>query len=47
MEKIIMTNKYFKLLQEFPPRTITNEEQLDATQEVIDRLLDKGELNQE
>jgi len=42
-----MTNQYLKLLQEFPPRTITNEQQLEATQEVIDCLLDKGELNQD
>ncbi|ELS05531.1 putative transcription regulator containing HTH domain [Xenococcus sp. PCC 7305] len=42
-----MINKYLKLLQEFPPRTITNEQQLEATQEVIDRLLDQGELNQD
>jgi len=46
-DKIIMTNQYLKLLQEFPPRTITNEQQLEATQEVIDCLLDKGELNQD
>ena len=39
-----MSDQYIQLLQEFPPRTITNEKQLEATQEVIDRLLDGHEL---
>ena len=39
-----MSDQYIQLLQEFPPRTITDEKQLEATQEVIDRLLDGHEL---
>ena len=39
-----MSDQYIQLLQEFPPRTITNEKQLEATQAVIDRLLDGHEL---
>jgi HTH-type transcriptional regulator / antitoxin HigA len=39
-----MTDKYIQLLQKFPPRTITNDQQLEATQEVIDSLLDRAEL---
>ena len=39
-----MTDKYLQLLQKFPPRTITNEKQLEATQQVIDQLLDRVEL---
>ena len=39
-----MSDQYIQLLQEFPPRTITNEQQLEATQEVIDCLLDGHEL---
>ncbi|MDJ0588917.1 MAG: transcriptional regulator [Pleurocapsa sp. MO_226.B13] len=42
-----MTDKYIQLLQQFPPRTINNEEELEATQEVIDRLLDRAELSPE
>ncbi|MGK7893523.1 MAG: type II toxin-antitoxin system HigA family antitoxin [Xenococcus sp. (in: cyanobacteria)] len=42
-----MTDKYIQLLQEFPPRTITSDEQLDATQQVIDRLLDCNNLSPE
>ncbi|MDJ0574562.1 MAG: transcriptional regulator [Xenococcaceae cyanobacterium MO_234.B1] len=42
-----MSDKYIKLLQQFPPRTITNEEQLEATQAQIDRLLDSNELSSE
>ncbi len=42
-----MSDKYIKLLQQFPPRTITNEEQLEATQAQIDRLLDTNELSSE
>jgi HTH-type transcriptional regulator / antitoxin HigA len=41
---MIMTDKYIQLLQKFPPRTITNNQQLEATQEVIDSLLDRAEL---
>ncbi|WP_377476725.1 MAG: transcriptional regulator [Microcoleus anatoxicus] len=35
---------YIELLKTFPPRPITTEEELTATQEAIDSLLDKGEL---
>ena len=42
-----MSDKYIQLLQEFPPRTITNDEQLDVTQQVIDRLLDCNNLSPE
>jgi HTH-type transcriptional regulator / antitoxin HigA len=42
-----MTDKYIQLLQKFPPRTITNNQQLEATQEVIDSLLDRAELTPE
>ncbi len=42
-----MSDKYIQLLQQFPPRTINNEEQLQATQAQIDRLLDKNELTSE
>jgi HTH-type transcriptional regulator/antitoxin HigA len=42
-----MTDKYIQLLQKFPPRTITNDQQLEATQEVIDSLLDLAELTPE
>jgi HTH-type transcriptional regulator / antitoxin HigA len=42
-----MTDKYIQLLQKFPPRTITNDQQLEATQEVIDSLLDRTELTPE
>jgi HTH-type transcriptional regulator / antitoxin HigA len=44
---MIMTDKYIQLLQKFPPRTITNNQQLEATQEVIDSLLDRAELTPE
>ena len=42
-----MTDKYIQLLQQFPPRTISNDEELEATQVVIDELLDRGELSPE
>ncbi len=35
---------YIELLKTFPPRPITSEEQLQATQRVIDNLLDQAEL---
>lgn len=38
------TNAYLELLTSFPPRPITSEEELIATQKVIDSLIDKGEL---
>ncbi len=42
-----MTDKYIKLLLQFPPHTITNDEELEATQTQIDRLLDRNELSPE
>jgi HTH-type transcriptional regulator / antitoxin HigA len=36
---------YIELLKAFPPRPITAEEELIATQIAIDSLLDKGELS--
>ncbi|KAB8320981.1 transcriptional regulator [Tolypothrix campylonemoides VB511288] len=38
------TNPYIELLTSFPPRPITSEKELIATQKVIDSLIDKGEL---
>lgn len=42
-----MTDKYIQLLQKFPPRTITNDQELEATQKVIDRLLDRPQLTED
>lgn len=42
-----MTDQYIQLLQQFPPRTINNEEELEATQAVIDKLLDRALLSPE
>jgi len=38
------SSAYIELLKTFPPRPITAEEELTATQKKIDSLLDKGEL---
>jgi len=38
------SSAYIELLKTFPPRPITAEEELTATQKAIDSLLDKGEL---
>ena len=38
------SSAYIELLKTFPPRPITGEEELTATQKAIDSLLDKGEL---
>ncbi len=38
------SHSYVDLLIAFPPRTIKSEEELNATQEVIDGLIDKGDL---
>lgn len=35
---------YMSLLAAFPPRPITSEEELNATQKVIDSLIDRGNL---
>jgi HTH-type transcriptional regulator/antitoxin HigA len=41
---MVYSSNYVELLKAFPPRPITNDAELLATQEVIDSLLDKGEL---
>jgi HTH-type transcriptional regulator/antitoxin HigA len=41
---MVKVEKYIQILQDFPPRPITSEEELEATQVVINRLLDKPEL---
>jgi len=38
------TNDYIELLKSFPPRPINSEEELLATQKVIDSLIDRNEL---
>lgn len=38
---------YLALLEKFPPRPISSEEQLEATQEVIDSLISRPQLTQE
>ncbi|MBE9144785.1 hypothetical protein [Planktothrix mougeotii] len=35
------------MLANFPPRPITSEEELELTQTIIDKLLDKGKLSQD
>lgn len=40
-----MVDRYTELLQAFPPRPINNEQELEATQSVIDKLLDLPELS--
>ena len=41
---MVYSSNYVELLKAFPPRPITSEAELLATQEVIDSLLGKGEL---
>jgi HTH-type transcriptional regulator / antitoxin HigA len=41
------SSAYIELLKAFPPRPITAEEELMATQTAIDSLLDKGELTRD
>ncbi len=38
---------YLKLLQAFPPRPIASEEAYQATQKVVDQLIDQGSLTPE
>ncbi|MEP0799578.1 helix-turn-helix domain-containing protein [Funiculus sociatus] len=38
------TSAYIELIKTFPPRPIGSEEELFATQKVIDSLIDRGEL---
>ena len=42
-----MSDKYLQLLQQFPPRTIKDDEELDKTIAVIDDLLDRPSLSSE
>ena len=42
-----MTEQYLQLLQNFPPRTINSDEELDKTVAVIDELLDRPSLSSE
>lgn len=42
-----MSDRYIQLLLSFPPRTINNDEELEATQQEIDRLLDRPLLSPE
>lgn len=44
---MVTAEKYMQLLQAFPPRPITSEEDFAATQAAIDKLLDKPELTPE
>jgi HTH-type transcriptional regulator/antitoxin HigA len=44
---MLHTDTYIELLKAFPPRTIKTEEDLEATQNVVDRLIDKGKLTQD
>lgn len=41
------SSSYIELLKKFPPRPIKSEEELFAVQEVIDTLLDSGEITPE
>ena len=40
-------DKYLQLVQKFPPRPVVNEADFEATQSVINQLLDKLELSPE
>ena len=40
-------NQYLELLKSFPPRPITSEDDLIKTQNIIDSLIDQGELTQD
>lgn len=44
---MLHTDRYIELLKAFPPRTIKTEEDLEATQNVVDCLIDKGKLTQD
>lgn len=44
---MLANNNYMKLLRTFPPRPITSDEKLEATQAVIDSLLDRPSLTHE
>ncbi|MEL0590771.1 MAG: transcriptional regulator [Planktothrix rubescens PR222] len=44
---MLVSNGYIELLTNFPPRPITSEEELELTQNMIDKLLDQGKLSQD
>lgn len=44
---MLYTDRYIELLNTFPPRPIKSQEDLEATQSVVDSLLDKSKLTQE
>jgi HTH-type transcriptional regulator / antitoxin HigA len=44
---MLHTDTYIELLKAFPPRTIKTEEDLEATQNVVDSWIDKGKLTQD
>lgn len=44
---MLVSNDYIKLLTTFPPRPIKSEEELEATQNIIDQLLDQEKLSQD
>ncbi|MEG3436932.1 transcriptional regulator [Pannus brasiliensis CCIBt3594] len=44
---MLVTDDYLALLHKFPPRPIRNDEELEATQEVVNSLLDKPSLTVE
>ncbi|MDS1346540.1 helix-turn-helix domain-containing protein [Planktothrix agardhii] len=44
---MLASNDYIELLTIFPPRPITSEEELELTQNMIDKLLDQGKLSQD
>lgn len=44
---MLVSNDYIKLLTTFPPRPIKSEEELEATQDIIDQLLDQEKLSQD
>ena len=44
---MLVSNDYIKLLTTFPPRPIKSEEELEATINIIDQLLDQEKLSQD
>ncbi|WP_242045346.1 helix-turn-helix domain-containing protein [Anabaena catenula] len=43
---MLKNTSYIELITSFSPRTIKSEEDLEKTQAVVDKLLDKGELTE-
>jgi HTH-type transcriptional regulator/antitoxin HigA len=41
---MFVTEKYLELIHQFPPRPIHNDEELEAVQKIVNRLLDKRNL---